>query len=77
VEIGVLACESDDRELIQIHDVFSFRVDLLASSVFGHPKGERPAPKRDEVLCWGDRAEYFFGGAEKAERNRVPGAGLK
>ncbi len=78
MEIGVLAGESDNGELIQIHVVFSFELISSASSVLGHLKGERPRSQTRRSALLGVPALCdLFGGADKAERSRVPGAGLE
>jgi hypothetical protein len=79
VEFGVLAGEADNSELIHVHRC-SPQIGFVVPSVLGHPKASGPAPKRGEVLCWGDRhCRMGFlregRGAKKAERSGAPGEG--
>src|SRR5262245_37589156 len=51
VEIGVLADESDDGELIQIHDVFSSELVLICLKCLGAPQ-RRTSPLPSGMECF-------------------------
>jgi hypothetical protein len=55
VQLGVLAGETDDGELIHVHSFDLLRIDLLPRCP-GALQSKRPRSQASEVLCWGNRA---------------------
>jgi hypothetical protein len=70
VEIGVLAGEADNGELIHIHRC-SPQIEFVVPSVLGHRKASGPAPKRGECFVGGPpcRMRFEAGAGEPRKQN--------
>ncbi|MCU1329883.1 MAG: hypothetical protein JWN34_5253 [Bryobacterales bacterium] len=74
LRLWIIACEADESESVEVHDVFSF-----CPSVLGHSRASGHRSQGKEVLFWGNQNGGARTGRRRQAKQRLrrpPGAGI-